>query len=224
MHPEELPDGRLGELLRAAAAPGRPHELAGEDAAVAGFRREYRPVNRRRRRAVALALAALAAVSAGGTAYAAGTGHLPEPVRAWIGEDDRPSAKPADQRPSGRPRASATAGPSPSVSASFVPAEACQRFLAFRADPHARPVTAEERQELARLAGGQPAIEEYCRRLLGVGPSGSAAAPTPGNGNGNKGDGSNGSDSKSNSGNGNGANNGSGNGKQPSHPAHPSHP
>ncbi|MEV6929974.1 hypothetical protein AB0M46_36575 [Dactylosporangium sp. NPDC051485] len=218
MHPEELPDGRLGELLRAAAAPGRPHELAGEDAAVAGFRRAYRPVNRRRRRAIALSLAGLAAVSVGGTAYAAGTGHLPDPVRAWIGENDRPSTAPADQRPSGRPRATATAGPASSVTASFVPAEACQRFLAFRADPHARPVAAEERQELARLAGGQPAIEEYCRRLLAVAPSGSAAVPTPagssGNGNGNKGDGNNGSDSNSNS----------GNGRQPSHPAHPSHP
>jgi hypothetical protein len=199
MDPEELPAGRLGELLRAAAAPGRPHELAGEDAAVAGFRSAYRPVNRRRRRIVAIAVATFAAASVGGTAFAAGTGHLPGPVRAWLGEADRPSAAaPATTTTAAAPppasvRGTPPASPGPSAAAAIVPEAACRAFLAFRDDPHARPVTADERRELARLAGGEPAIEDYCRRLLGAATDNPATANPR-------------------------------NGRKPSHPARPSHP
>jgi hypothetical protein len=197
MEPEDLqPDGRLGELLRAAAAPGRPHELAGEDAAVAAFSRVYRPARRLRRRLAAGGVAVLAAVSIGGTAFAAGTGHLPAPVQEWIDGGHHPSAADASSpvatagpRTTPPPRP-ATPGPTSAAPTSAALADSCRAFLAFRSDPHARPLTGGERRDLARAAGGEPQIEDYCRRLLGI------TAPA--------------SDA--------------GNDRKPSHPAHPSHP
>ncbi|MGI5241886.1 hypothetical protein [Dactylosporangium sp. CA-139066] len=201
MESDELPAGRLGELLRAAAAPGRPHELAGEDAAVAGFRRVYRPAKPLRRRLLATGAAAFAALSIGGTAYATGTGHLPDPVRDWIdGGHHAPSASTSPRAtdrpsttPSGRPSTGATSATGATgATATFAAADACRAFLAFRADSHARPLTEGERGFLARLAGGgDPAVDAYCRRLLGV-----TATPTP---------------TPTDQG-------------KPSHPAHPSHP
>ncbi|MER7006693.1 hypothetical protein ABT297_27140 [Dactylosporangium sp. NPDC000555] len=190
---EGPPEGRLGELLSAAAAPGRPHELAAEDAAVAGFRAAYRPaVRHRRRRLFALAVAGVAAVSIGGTAFAATTGHLPAPVQAWLGGEETPpvhtSPTATPDRPRTTPGASTAPGPpstptptstSTPTSAAVPPVEACQAFLAFRADPHAPPVTGEQRKELNRLSGGgEKAIQEYCNRLLGVAPT-PTMTPTP---------------------------------------------
>ncbi|WP_432994101.1 hypothetical protein [Dactylosporangium sp. CA-233914] len=174
----DLPrDPHVGALLHAAAAPGRPQELAGQDVAVARFRSAYRPA-RRRRRLLVVAAAALAAASVGGTAFAAGTGHLPPTVRHWLtggGEPPPPSSPVAAPRPPDRPRATAATAPSaPGTSGAVSPsaesaAEACRAWTAFRTDPHARPITGDERRALARLAGAtsEPAIDEYCRRLLG---------------------------------------------------------
>ncbi|GAA4259258.1 hypothetical protein [Dactylosporangium darangshiense] len=175
MNPDELPHGRLGELLRAAAAPGRPHELAGEVAAVAAFTRAYRPAKRLRRRIVATAVAVFTAASIGGTAFAAETGHLPAPIRSWFDSAPDPTtAAAAPSLPSGprsvQPPGQATATTATGSPAAISPAAACRAFLASQADPHARKVTADERKELARLAGGsgEPVIEAYCQRLLGV--------------------------------------------------------
>nr|BFE60296.1 hypothetical protein GCM10020063_048220 [Dactylosporangium thailandense] len=176
---DDVRDPRLRPLLRAAAAPGQPHEVAGEAEAVAGFRGAYRPV-RRRRRLVAAALAALAAVSVGGTAFAAGTGHLPAAVRSWLddgGDAGGGGASPVPSTASSEPKRSPSprtvpAGPEPSGSAGAAPvppAEACRAWQAFRADPRSGPITAAQRRALAELAGGpgEPAIDEFCRRLLG---------------------------------------------------------
>ncbi|MFG2039044.1 hypothetical protein [Dactylosporangium sp. NPDC048998] len=182
---EGSPEGRLGELLSAAAAPGRPYELAGEAAAVAGFRAAYRPAARhRRRRLVALAVAAVTAVSVGGTAFAATTGHLPAPVRSWLDFEEAPppastsAARSPDQprSASAAPSAAAASGsPSASASAPVSAVEACRAFVAFRNDPHAGQISSDQRKALTALAGnGEKAIEEYCDRLLGVTPS-----PTP---------------------------------------------
>ncbi|MFI0369423.1 hypothetical protein ACH35V_16195 [Actinomadura sp. 1N219] len=94
---ERLLDGaydhaRLHALLAAAAAPGRPEELAGEDAAVAAFRAAPRPEPRSRTAALrrfltikALAVAGGALILTGGAAYATITGQLP-------GRDPAPSS------------------------------------------------------------------------------------------------------------------------------------
>ncbi|HTJ34131.1 MAG TPA: hypothetical protein VL738_12955 [Dactylosporangium sp.] len=194
MNPDELPEGRLGELLRAAAAPGRPHELAGEEAAVAAFTRVYRPAKRLRRRIVATAVAVFTAASIGGTAFAAETGHLPAPIKSWLEGAPDQTTTAAAPSPSAQPRTT-PAGPAASPPAAGTPAAintaaACRAYLAFRADPRAGAVTGEERKELARLAGGEPAIEDYCRRLLGVTATAKATED--------------------------------GNTRKPSHPAHPS--
>ncbi|WP_432834056.1 hypothetical protein [Dactylosporangium sp. CA-092794] len=178
MELDETPE--LRALLAAAAAPARPHELVGEEAAIAGFRREYRPVNRRRRRLALAAVAAFAAASVGGTAYAAGTGHLPGPVREWLGEADRPPATGAAPRP-GQPSTARPPAPTatPTRGETVVPADACRVYLAHREDPHARQITAAERKELTRLAGDESSIEGYCRQLLGVTPSDNGKKPKP---------------------------------------------
>lgn len=193
MKRDELPEGRLGELLSAAAAPGRRHELRGEPDAVATFRQEYRPriARPRKRRIFAVAVAAVLAAGVGGTAFAANTGRLPDPVQTWF--DKHTDLKPDhhDQEPVSTmsapqtprpPRASAAT----SAAAGPTPPEACRAWVARRTDSHARPVTGDERKALSLLAGGERAIDAYCDRLLGLAPSSSAAAPPSGK-NGNSG-------------------------------------
>lgn len=81
----------LAELLAAAAAPARPHELAGEQAALTAFRvASANPPPPARKSAVKeavmraatfkIGLAALATTAAGATALAASTGTLPNPL------------------------------------------------------------------------------------------------------------------------------------------------
>jgi hypothetical protein len=82
----------LAGLLVAAAAPGRPTELASEQACVAGFRATHlHPVPQSRRLSmiktavlklltVKVAIAAFATAGAGGVALAASTGTLPNPL------------------------------------------------------------------------------------------------------------------------------------------------
>jgi hypothetical protein len=121
----------LSDLLAAAAAPGRPDELAGERAAVAGFMREWRPptgpasdvpagsrstrgARSRRRRAGIVAAASATVLAVGGTAYAASTGRLPDVVQRVVDGvftgDGTPSGSPTD---TGRPGGPAGAGPNP---------------------------------------------------------------------------------------------------------------
>jgi len=156
MHPDLCPDPGLAPLLAAASAPGRPHELDGQDAAVARFRAAYRPARRRRRRIAAIAVAAVAAASVAGTAAAAGRSWIEGGGGAPPAPPPAPSAPPSPARPRSTPSGS-------------VPAAACRHWQVFRADPRTGPVTAEERRELGRLAGGPsgPVIDQYCARLLG---------------------------------------------------------
>ncbi|MFI0410353.1 hypothetical protein [Actinomadura sp. 3N508] len=96
---ERLLDGaydhaRLHALLAAAAAPGRPEELAGEDAAVAAFMAAPRPASRSRAAALrrfltikVLAVVGGSLILTGGAAYATITGQLP-------GRDPAPSQSP----------------------------------------------------------------------------------------------------------------------------------
>jgi hypothetical protein len=159
-------------LLLAAAAPALPHELVGEDAAVAAFRREYRPSRGRRRRLATLAVAVVAALSIGGTAVAATTGRSFFAAAPGVAAHASPAASPTPAR-------LAAAG-SPAATGNAELADACRAWLAFRADPHARPVTGAERKELARAASGEPAIDDYCDRRVGSAGSASSGAASSG--------------------------------------------
>ncbi|WP_158581360.1 hypothetical protein [Actinomadura spongiicola] len=89
-------DVRLRALLTAAAAPARPGELAGEDAAVAAFLAAPRPARRSRAAALrrfltikALAVVGGSLILTGGAAFATITGQLP-----GGGRDTAPSPSP----------------------------------------------------------------------------------------------------------------------------------
>ncbi|MFI5905951.1 hypothetical protein [Dactylosporangium sp. NPDC051541] len=184
MKRDKLPDGRLGELLSAAGAPGRRHELRDEENAVAGFRQEYRPRTaavrrpRRKRRFLAVVATALVAAGVGGTAFAANTGRLPGPAQTWYDAHiaANPGRTPVSTTSAGEPRTS----PSPAPSASSTAEDSCRAWVARRTEPNsARPITGAEQEQLIRLAGGEPGIDAYCDRLLRSAPPSSAPASRP---------------------------------------------
>ena len=169
-------------LLAAVAGPARPDEIAGESAAVAAFTRSPGPVRNRghRRRAPDGALGTAVAVSVaalllGGTAYAAGTGQLPDALQEFLPgaaapvPDRSARAAPTDRgfrAGDPTPRPSTSPAPQPSATEPADAAELerlCRSWTAFRADPHAGPVTAEERRTLAHAAGGENGIDGLCQ-------------------------------------------------------------
>ncbi|MCZ7422374.1 hypothetical protein O7605_23025 [Verrucosispora sp. WMMA2121] len=133
------PTGPLADLLRAAAAPARERELAGEDAAVAAFRAARQPeaavpaARRRRHRFTAGAVAWIAGLVATATAGAAlagvglnraGPGTSPvvtSPAVPAPGVDDRTPAGEATATPTGAPTGTATSVPTRSPSTSVSP-------------------------------------------------------------------------------------------------------
>jgi hypothetical protein len=195
------PDLRdLRRLLAAAAAPPRPGELAGERAAVEGFRRQYRrPVQRRRRR-VAVALRRTVVVKAatgavvlfvGGTALAAGTGSLPDPAQQsahdFLGvppprhhdpgpvdgkhHGGNPAQVPGNSQHGGAVVPTPTQSPTPDL------ALLCRSYLAA-VSQHRDPDPA-VRQQLVVAAGRPNKIVPYCTHLLGV-PAPNGVDPTDG--------------------------------------------
>ncbi|MFC4054758.1 hypothetical protein ACFOY4_34155 [Actinomadura syzygii] len=109
-------DAPLDALLAAAAAPARPDELAGEDAAVAAFRAAPRPARQSRaaalRRLLTIKVVAIVGgslVLTGGAAYATITGRIP-------GHSPTPPASPSDYDRDGHrsPRVRYTPSPPPS--------------------------------------------------------------------------------------------------------------
>jgi hypothetical protein len=173
----------LADLLSAAAGPALPHETKGERAAIRRFRQSYGASLRSRRRPArigALVTAAAAAVLLGGTAYAAGSGHLPSSLQRtahdWFSAVGVPAPSPASS-PSPTRRPSPSPSPSPS---SFVLRELCVAWQAFENDPHSGPLTEEEHHRLGEAAGsnGKKEIDTFCASLLS--PAASPAAPSAG--------------------------------------------
>ncbi|MEV0131928.1 hypothetical protein AB0H83_26125 [Dactylosporangium sp. NPDC050688] len=164
-------------LLVAAAGPARPAELTGEDSALRAFRLAYRA--RRKRRSGLIAGAALVVVSVGGTAYAAGGDHLPDPVQRTVEalfgtRNTPPSAAPG---PTGAPTVT-PAPPSPAAAPAGNIEHLCRTWEAARTDPHAPRVTGEERAELARAAKNPAGIDDYCHAVLAdATPSPAGSAP-----------------------------------------------
>jgi hypothetical protein len=167
--------GAVVDLLAAATAPARPHELAGEEAAVAAFRRPGpSPVRKPGRRAVLAKLltvkvaAAFTISAAGGVALAAAAGTLPElPGTSGISARPVPAAPPPAQPRTGRPDALPAPPASPSL------ADLCREWAG---DKH-RKLDGATYAPLVTAAGGREKVHAYCARLLAKsGPSASATA------------------------------------------------
>jgi hypothetical protein len=204
----------LAGLLAAAAAPARPDELAGEQAIRSAFARaQLSPdpapvaVPERRRHAFRFGgmatvkvAAAVAALIAGGTAFAAETGNLPDAAQrrahdlfsAW-GVPAPESAGPSAGLASVSPSASPSAGRSPSPDASTSTLLAlCRVWDAAERDPQAKALAADELRALLTAAGGAQSIPKFCAGLLGqhgnapdVTPPPTPSPTHPGKGNGN---------------------------------------
>jgi len=169
----------LADLLHRAAAPARPGELAGEDAAVMAFwsaRRAPVPGGRRPSTlrpawaaSLSLKVAAVAFVAtAGGLALAAGTGVLPNPLR-----DDTPAAVPVSTSHAwGDGRSSAGAGPASPASASprATPSPAlvglCHAYQERVATNPGMALDSPAFASLIAAADGKDRVPAYCEALL----------------------------------------------------------
>jgi hypothetical protein len=191
----------LSELLAAAAAPPRPDELVGLQAAMAEFeaagqetRTRVMVMNRRRgfARPFAVKVAAgLAVVLFGGTALAAQTGNLPgssqqraHDLFAGLGVPAPSASSTPTTPPVTRSTTAPPAEPSPS-SRSETPGPAgaatrglCQSWEARQKNPKKKPMKAESIQILAAAAGGTEQITAFCTALL-TGKPGVTATPGP---------------------------------------------
>jgi hypothetical protein len=189
----------LARLLAAAAAPGRPAELAGEQAALAAFRDAVLPAAQRPagrlRRVLALKIAGLVvALTAGGVAVAASAGLVPGPLR-----DETPLAPPASESPKRSATPTGSAGsatppstPAPAASDKVVPSPAtseaeaallgrCRAYLATPPGSRGQMMQRSELDALARAAGGgDDSIEAYCTAVVaGEKPAKASKTPHP---------------------------------------------
>lgn len=180
----------LADLLAAAAAPARPGELAGEEAALAAFRDarlELAPQPRRRFMLKSIlvkasVVTAVAVVGGGGVALAASTGHLP-----GTGSPDDHAAT----RPTTGATANATASAHANGHASHSPAAGthrtgaaeshdarpsgspspnlrglCTAFQAHAGDGPGKALDNPAFKVLVQTAGGRNKVASYCHTLL----------------------------------------------------------
>ncbi|MEU6202118.1 hypothetical protein ABZ814_00810 [Micromonospora musae] len=200
------PPDPLAELLAAAAAPVRAHELEGEQAALAAFRAAratpttLRAPRRRRLTAGALAwVAGLLVTATAGVAFAAVTLEQPPAPPVPV------SPAPATGRPESRPAESTSTdarpdvAPSPDPERSSVGAEQdeqairlCAAYLAKMPAQREKALTTPRFRPLVAAAGGVGQVEAYCQEPARAGrPSPPPVPAEPGNGQGkdkNKGD------------------------------------
>jgi hypothetical protein len=178
----------LAQLLAAAATPARPDELAGEEAAVMAFRAANlaRPPQSRRRSMLSTALAkvatvkaavAVVAVSGGGIALAAGSGHLP----GVSGSDHHPTARPdasatAGHHPTHSPASAGSADPGAAASHNSTPNGSpspnlrglCTAFTAGVGDNPGKALDNPAFTVLINTAGGKDKVAAYCATLVGA--------------------------------------------------------
>jgi hypothetical protein len=179
---------RLSELLSRAAAPSRPDELAGEEAAVAVFRSarlapasapRWRIVAARWTRWATLKAGVLAfALAGGGVALAAGTSVLPNPLTIGAAPPSR-TPDPTSHVSSARTGRDSTVAPSavghsPSTSIHGL----CKAHLARVGNANGKATQNPAAAELIVAAGGAANVTTYCQSLLN-GPS-ATATPAPG--------------------------------------------
>jgi hypothetical protein len=196
----------LSHLLDLACAPPRADELAGREAAVAAFvraRQELPAAPARRRSLVARRLSRALGIKVlvgflvlfvGGTALAAGTGNLPNPVQHGAHQllsplgvpvpDDSPAGR-AGGAPSGGTGQPGPGGPAGAGSpGSRTPSTAnpvmvghCRTWQAAQKN-HPKAIDAAAMQALTEAAGGVQNIPGYCTALLEVAPSSDPNAST----------------------------------------------
>lgn len=196
------PDSTVARLLAAAAAPARPEELAGEDAALAAFRaaRAAGPVPahrppRHRAAPVTAWLAALAVVATAGAAMAAADLRDAEPppahhttsppVTAVPAPADGPPVLPAPTSATGRTfppvtgrSVEPTTGPAdPTGPGPVRPSGLCVAYLAQPPQTRGAALESPALRSLVAAAGGPSRVEAYCRDL--VGPPGRRAEAGP---------------------------------------------
>ncbi|WP_051065749.1 hypothetical protein, partial [Micromonospora lupini] len=188
----------LARLLAAAAGPARPGELAGEEAALAAFRAarvaapEPTAARRpRRRRLTTGALAwigALAATATAGAAFAAaGLDRAPDPVSPVPAPSSAPptaggpagttSTAPSRSTPSGPPSSAGT--PSVGSTPNGQLHGLCRAFLAKKPEQREKALRTPAFQRLVTAAGGVPAVEAYCQRLVPEATPSAPARPSP---------------------------------------------
>jgi hypothetical protein len=162
--------GALADMLMAAAAPARDHELAGEEEALAAFRNaRLTPATQPRRRemiarALTLKIAVAAAVaSAGSFALAAGTGHLPAQL-GGASTSHTSSAATADPSPTGHASPGHSASPSPSLFG------LCHAYANVAANP-GKALDNPAFTALISAAGGKDKVNAFCAVVLKAGPS-----------------------------------------------------
>ncbi|HEY3716617.1 MAG TPA: hypothetical protein VGL39_18985 [Jatrophihabitantaceae bacterium] len=186
----------LARLLAAAATPARRGELAGEDAAVMAFRDAnlaLTPESRRRsmlssalaKLATAKVAVAVIAVSGGGVALAAGSGHLPGVDSS---NDHHPSARPGTNATASHHEtgSSASPGSSPATSHKSTAPNGgpspnlrglCTAFTAGAGDNPGKALDNPAFTLLITAAGGKDQVSSYCTTLLGAAPGKSSTHP-----------------------------------------------
>jgi hypothetical protein len=175
----------LAALLAAAAAPARPAEFAGEQAALAAFRqaqlaRPVAPAGRSRlARFLSIKMAALtlAATGLGGVAVAAGSGALPAPVErkapavapslSRTAEPLTPRTQDAPPPPSQPTAPSRSPVPSASPSASLP--GLCRAWLASSEEERRKSLRKPAFAPVVKAAGGKKRVARYCNGLVGGG-------------------------------------------------------
>jgi hypothetical protein len=199
-----VPDGHplLAGLLVAAAAPGRPVELSGEQACLLGFRAAQLATGAGTgrlsivkttmlRMLTVKAVLAACAAAGGGLALAGSTGVVDNPFHAVLppGASDRSvTDSPAQHAPSRQP----SGNPQPSRSAAEgdtgAPAPQAQSLLGLCSAYHAgnkaergKALDSPAFSELIGAAGGRDKVDQFCDARLAVplnaGPTADTAPP-----------------------------------------------
>jgi hypothetical protein len=179
----------LAALLTAAAMPGRPDELAREQASVAAFRTAHLTQAPRPRRLSVVktvvmkvltvkAVAVLAATTAGGVALAASTGTLPNPLAqpARVTSSGLSTAPPRPEQSRGEqnrgehPNSSKGPKPSESPDASKAPMPSlvglCQAYSTGNKAKRGNSLDNPAFTALLSSAGGKDKADGFCQALL----------------------------------------------------------
>ncbi|MFC4016499.1 hypothetical protein ACFOW4_00840 [Micromonospora sp. GCM10011542] len=179
-------------LLTAVRAAPRPAELAGEGAALRGYRdalaqptkraTAFHPTRRLAGFGIRATAAAVALVATGGVALAAATGTLPLPPHPSTATPPPPPGSPGggtapDGRPAPGPGASSPGGPTtPTPAAALL--NLCRAYRADAGDNPGRSLDNPVLSELITAAGDRQRVGEYCDRVLAGGPTPSDLRPS----------------------------------------------